>query len=540
MTRSPDSNVHPSQTFGRRFCKTSTVTSQTLASTLEGFLGGSRSAIVMEDGAVVFDLERAKYSVSGEHNKCLLHLWSEERNAVRRVLDLETKGETLRLIVQKFGQGRPTRLDIHRERDPRSSSAKRITRASYQRVLERVLKKHFADWTVLQLNTAMDLERSFGPIYARGLVKRGLSAFAVLGVNRQELQSSIDGAITFGILWLESCRSAHAGKLAVEGLRLFVPRGCAALVRERMAHLDQLAAKWQLYELDERTDECIGVDILDCGNVNTRLVRCPEEAEVQERFAEPIALVRGLMSEAEVAAISPAEISFRCHGLEFARARITAVPGKFWGVPEIVFGAGPEERVLEDRTMPDFEALICSIGEVRHADGPHECRWWRLHPERWLESLVVRNITALDNQFDPRFVYSQVPAFYAADRGMIDVLALTREGRLAVIELKADEDIHLPLQGIDYWSRVVWHQERDEFHKFGYFAGREISGQSPLLVLVAPALHVHPATDILLRYISPQIDWMLLGIDERWRKGLRAVFRKRPREVRAPQLAASA
>lgn len=494
----------------------------------------------MEDGAVVFDLERTKYSVSGENNKCLLHLWSEERNAVRRVLDLETKGETLRLMVQKFGQGRPTRLDIHRERDPRSASAKRMARASYQRVLERALKKHFADWTLVQLNTTMDLERSFGPIYARGLIKRGLSAFAVLGVNRQELQSSIDGAVTFGILWLESCRSTHAGKLAVEGLRLFVPRGCAALVRERMAHLDQLAAKWELYELDERSDECTALDILDCGNVNTRLVRCPEEAEVQERFAEPIALVRGLMSEAEVAAISPAEISFRCHGLEFARARLTAVPGQFRSAPEIVFGAGPEERVLDDNSMPAFQTLIRSIGEVRHADGPHECRWFRLHPERWLESLVVRNITALDNQFDPRFVYSQVPAFYAADRGMIDVLTMTREGRLAVIELKADEDIHLPLQGIDYWSRVVWHQERDEFHKFGYFAGREISGDSPLLVLVAPALHVHPATDILLRHISPRIDWTLLGTDERWRKLLRVVFRKRPSELRAPQLAASA
>jgi hypothetical protein len=258
------------------------------------------------------------------------------------------------------------------------------------------------------------------------------------------------------------------------------------------------------------------------------LVRCPEEAEIQERFAESIALVRGLMSESEIAAISPVEISFRCHGLEFARARLTAAPGKFWGVPEIVFGAGPEERVLDDRTMPEFETLIRSIGEVRHADGPHECRWWRLHPERWLESLVVRNVTALENQFDPRFVYSQVPAFYASDRGMIDVLTVTREGRLAVIELKADEDIHLPLQGIDYWSRVVWHQERDEFHKFGYFAGREISAESPLLVMVAPALHVHPATDILVRYISPRIDWILLGIDERWRKDLRVVFRKRP------------
>ena len=138
----------------------------------------------------MFDLENAKYSVTGETNKCLLHLWSEERNVVRRVLDLETKGETLRLMVQKFGLNRPTRLEIRRERDPRSASAKRVARASYQRVLERVLRKHFADWTLVQLNTAMDLERSFGPIYARGLIKRGLSAFAVLGVNREELHSS--------------------------------------------------------------------------------------------------------------------------------------------------------------------------------------------------------------------------------------------------------------------------------------------------------------------------------------------------------------
>jgi hypothetical protein len=506
------------------------MTPQTLTSTLEGFLTGSSGAVVVEDGSVVFDLNRAKYCVTGEVNKCLLHLWSEERNFVRRVLDAETKGETLRLVVQKFGHARPTRVDICRERDRRTASAKRMARAGYQRVLERVLRKQFPAWTLAQLSTAMDLERSFGPIYTRGFMKRGLSGFAVLGVNRQELQSSIDASLTFGILWLDSCRLAHAGKLVVEGLRLFVPRGCAALVRERMAHLDQLAAKWELYELDERTEECIGLDILDCGNVSTRLVRSPEEAEIQERFAEPIAMVCGLMSDAEIAAISPSEISFRCHGLQFARARLTATPGQFLSVPEIVFGAGPEERVLNDQTLPEFETLIRSIGEVRHADGPHECRWWRLHPERWLESLVVRNVTALGNEFDPRFVYSQVPAFYASDRGMIDVLTVTREGRLAVIELKADEDIHLPLQGIDYWARVVWHQERDEFHRFGYLAGREISGESPLLVMVAPALHVHPATDILLRYISPRIDWVLLGIDERWRKELRVVFRKRAAE----------
>lgn len=110
---------------------------------------------------------------------------------------------------------------------------------------------------------------------------------------------------------------------------------------------------------------------------------------------------------------------------------------------------------------------------------------------------------------------------------MIDVLTTTHAGRLAVVELKADEDIHLPLQGLDYWARVEWHNARGEFSRFGYFENRELSAEKPLLFLVAPALHVHPSTDILLRYFSPEIEWEFVGIDERWREGVKVVFRKR-------------
>ena len=139
----------------------------------------------------------------------------------------------------------------------------------------------------------------------------------------------------------------------------------------------------------------------------------------------------------------------------------------------------------------------------------------------------MADVSVIDERLEPESVYSQVPAFSAADRAMIDVLTLTREGRLAVVELKADEDIHLPLQGLDYWARVQWHQGRGEFLKYGYFGGRELAEESPLLFLVAPALHVHPATDVILRYISPEIEWAFVGIDERWREGVRVVFRKR-------------
>ena len=72
---------------------------------------------------------------------------------------------------------------------------------------------------------------------------------------------------------------------------------------------------------------------------------------------------------------------------------------------------------------------------------------------------------------------------------MLDVLTTTRDRRLAVVELKADEDIDLPLPGLNYWSRVQCRQRaRGVRGNCGYFPGRELSEEAPLLLLVAPAL----------------------------------------------------
>jgi hypothetical protein len=87
---------------------------------------------------------------------------------------------------------------------------------------------------------------------------------------------------------------------------------------------------------------------------------------------------------------------------------------------------------------------------------------------------------------------------------------------------------------------VAWHHARGEFQRFGYFSAKGLSTQDPLLLLVAPALHVHPATDILLRYLAPQIEWTVIGIDERWRQDVKVIFRKRPEKWGRAQLPASA
>jgi hypothetical protein len=504
------------------------VTPENVTRALSEFLLTARDAVVFEDGAVTFDLAQAKYSISGEYNKCLLHLWSSERNIVRRILDLRVKNDVLSLQVQKLGQTSPLKIEICRRRDQRTPTAKRAARLAYERVLRRVLERRFPGFGIVRLTSAMDLERSFGPIYARGLIRQGQAAWAVLGVNAGETQSSIDAALTFAILWLDACRHDSAGKFVVQGVKLILPAGCSALTRERMSLLHPGAAKWELYEFDGRTDNLARVDLGDRGNLATRLAQAVNEAAVRERFARAIAQVREVMPEAEVVIRSAAEIGFCRHGLEFARARLATEAGSFRSSAQVVFGVGAEETLLTEHSSPAFIHLAYSIGEVRHSRGPRDHALFRLHPERWLESLAVQNLAALDDRLDPTCLYSQVPAFSASDRAMIDVLAATREGRLAVVELKADEDIHLPMQGLDYWSRVAWHHGRGEFRRFGYFPGRQLSAEPPLLLLVAPALRVHPATDALLRYLSPEIEWILLGIDEHWRERVRVVFRKRP------------
>jgi hypothetical protein len=509
---------------------TSTISAEALTRLLESFLAESPHAVALENGGPIFDFATARYSVTGE-GKCVLHLWSEERNAVRRVLDAELKSRVLHLTVLRFGQSQPTVLEICADRDQRTPTALRAIRTGYRQVFERVLQRQFPGCKLDSVSSRADLEHSCSPVYTRGLLRMGKSAFAVLGVNAEEAQPSIDAALTFGILWMDRQREQLAGRAHVEGLRLFAPAGYADVLRQRMAHLDHTAAKWQLYELDERAETCSPLDCNDSGNIVTRLVRAIDAAAAHTRFAASIARIKSLAHECEVHVESPSEIVFRLHGLEFARARMAPVPGSFRNDEVITFGLWPAEYILDETNEAFFRELVVCLAQQRRPHGIQGDPIFRLCPERWLESLIIRDVRAIDERLDQRFVYSQVPAFTSGDRAMIDELTCTLDGRLAILELKASEDIHLPLQGLDYWARVRWHQQNGGFVRNGYFAGRELSDAPPLLYLVAPALRTHPSTDILLRYLSPQIEWTVVQVDERWREGVRVVNRKHPKNL---------
>jgi hypothetical protein len=191
------------------------------------------------------------------------------------------------------------------------------------------------------------------------------------------------------------------------------------------------------------------------------------------------------------------------------------------------FGGADSQKELNANSRPRLQRWLRELENSRHplaSDSRHPL--YRAQPERWLEAIVAKDITLIDAVLDPRFVYSQVFAKSGGEHGILDLLCLTRSGRLAILELKANEHIHLPLQAAAYWVRVRRHLEQGDFSRLGYFPGVELQAKPPLVYLVAPALRFHPATDVLLRYLSPELEILRVGVAESWRRGISVVIRQ--------------
>ena len=191
------------------------------------------------------------------------------------------------------------------------------------------------------------------------------------------------------------------------------------------------------------------------------------------------------------------------------------------------FGGVDARQKLTSASEPALKQLLHDLEFHRHwlaTDVRHPL--YRQQSERWLESIVRGDVTRIDATLDSRFVYTQVFANTASERGILDLLTVTREGRLAILELKTTEHIHLPLQAANYWLRIRRHLLQGDFPPYGYFTGIELQVAAPTVYLVAPSLRFHPTTDALLKHLSPDVEVVRVGLAESWRRDLRVVMRQ--------------
>jgi hypothetical protein len=526
-----------------------------LVEIIDEYLAAHSAAALLEDGRVLFDMRLTRYSITESHGRCLLQLWNDERNLVRTVVEIQPRAHSLRLMTRRMGAPKPQALELVPTSDRRTPTARDASRRNYQRLLERVLSRTFLGAKIDGLRSAMDLEHSFGPAYVRGRLLRGTAADAIIGVGQAESAATIDGILTLGILWLDYCREKADARRYFGGLKVIVPRSTWRTSAERMAWLNHGAADFQLYTLDERSEELEPVDFRDSGNKTARLVHAFSTEAAMERCRGGIErllrlLPPGAEERTEIRPRSATEVGLSLHGLEFARVRSGAATHSFAREEEVTFGSGANETPLTDETEDMCRGLCARLFLSRHRNGEHRDPLFRIQPERWLESEFRTGLAQLLPGLRADVLYSQVPALSSGDRGMLDLLTLDCNGRLTVIELKADEDLHLPMQALDYWIRVrALNADRQRsamsdrplsaFEREGYFHASEVSQLPPRLLLAAPALRIHPANLPVLRYISPEVEWELIALSEHWRQELKIVFRKRSSDPRALGLPAN-
>ena len=471
---------------------------------------------VRENGGRVASFSGMSWEVRGSGEKPLLHLWSEQFNLTRRVLAITDHSEQrLALAVERFGRTKPDRLEFIRQEFERG--VRDLSREEFRDRLRLVLAEQFPDETVESLVASPDLEHSLSGNYVRGLLRRGSAHFAVLAVPGGESSDTVDNSLTFTLLWLERTRhSSRRGTIA--GLRLILPKKTGNVVAHRLKALDpQLNV--ELLEHDPVLNVLEKVDARRAGNLDSWLVPHRESESLLHRAGPELESV--IASAPKAISLHPAtpsrEVWLRFRGLPFAR----------WQDGQIFFGAGDCREKLTAASRPVLKQLLQDLELRRHPlaeDTRHAL--YRAQPERWLESMVREDVTRVDAALDARFVYAQVFANTGGEHGILDLLTVTRSGRLAIIELKAGEHIHLPLQAADYWLRVRKHLENGDIARYGYFPGVELQQVPPLVYLVAPALRFHPSTDDLLRYLSPELEVVRVGLAEGWRRGLRVVMRQ--------------
>ena len=76
-------------------------------------------------------MRTARYSVTESHGRCLLQLWSEERNLVRTVVGVQPRACCLRVMTRRMGAPKPQTLELVPTSDRRTPTARDTARRNY-------------------------------------------------------------------------------------------------------------------------------------------------------------------------------------------------------------------------------------------------------------------------------------------------------------------------------------------------------------------------------------------------------------------------
>jgi len=479
-------------------------------------LGGSFD--LLEDNQLISKVSPNSSAAEISYGKLILSCWGEGWSRSWRVTAFESDERHLLLQCSRQTGRVSCLLELRRGEAKDKASRSRI---EFTSKLATIIESNLASVKVESAVTARDDYRHFTGVHTRLVLKNRNRIIAGIGVGAYESQSDIDAVLGAGLVWLDALQKNGS----VNRLIIFAPRDKATTIATRLIAV-RSGADISLYEVDEKESSIQPVTPFDQGDLADRFRRAsrrilwPYENRIDESAASLLDSITRLAPDLIESRNRGNHIALSIRGLEFARINIRN--------HKVEFGPTDNKKILDDVNRAELELLVEEIASRRTGKSiDRRDAMFRAQSERWLESIIRRDITVIDPTLDGRAVYSQVPAYRGEQRSYIDLLAATSTGRLVVIELKVAEDMELPFQGLDYWQRVEWHLRRGDFQRRGYFKGINITDSPPLLYLVAPLFRFHATTKLIAGCIESRVPLYRIGINDDWRAGARVLLSER-------------
>jgi len=394
------------------------------------------------------------------------------------------------------------------------SAAIELARLEKANEIARLIESSFAATKILRV----DLNGENGRLGQIILERDGKRTAAVCDVTSALAPESI---VTSAMMWLERLGLRNK-KPMNEVLIVAENRQAKALQKLHALLSDRWKSKISVGQISRKKESPIILElpkrkIRELWREKTKKLSIPRDPQPSDMASRLVSLA---LDKIDIVYSKQGE-SLRFRGLPFARVRTVMGKERAW------IGINKARRILTAENWNEADELVGELEKYRSAgseNSRHE--FYRTSPEAWLESILRRDIRQLDANLILSPIYNQ----FRASNDKIDLLALRRDGRLVIIELKTQPDREMILQAADYWRKIELQRRRGILQEADLFDGREILDKPVLVYLAAPALSFHRDYEFFARALSPDIELWRFELHENWRAEIKVLARREFRD----------
>ncbi len=484
---------------------------------LQALLDAYQEWLLIDASGRSFALQKTEIEVTFERNKLLFGFLDDKGFQTWRVADFQTKNDKILLdLTRNFEKERAKFRLVPRVLAKDLSASVELARLEKANKIAEIIKETFPNIKLVRVELNKDGGR-FAQILFEDRQKKQTAALSDVS---ETLTPEI--LLSAAIFWLVKLQNRKRNPLETIWILAEKPpakklQKLHALLRESwksrilIKEISRESAKTQSEEIIKDLPPLQLADLWR--GAKAREIKLAENWELSE-------------TARKIIEISPAEIdavfakngeTLRFNGLPFARIRKVFDKEKLW------FGVEQTRQLLAENNFGEFTELIENLQKFRRADSPNKRhRLYLSAPEAWLEAVLRRNIKLLDANLVLSPLYHQ----FRAERDKIDLLALRKDGRLVIVELKTAPDREMAFQAADYWRKIELQRRRGNLNKARLFGDLEIAAAPAICYLVAPTLSFHRDFDFPASVISPEIEIHRFNLAENWRVRLKVLERK--------------